>query len=1132
MLYLKSLIIDKFKSFRHAELLFSKGFNCVVGPNGSGKSVIFDSMMFDLGEPSLSALRVDGLSELINRNMKKRSGEPLVAHVKMEFEGDGQNITIIKSVNSDSKTHYKLNGKTMTRREVIEVLSSNGVKVDDTTTIAQGMINQIAQMNSKDRRSLIDTAVGIRDFEYKKSEALKELDKVEQNISVANAQLNERQGFLNELEKEKEAAEKWNNMKQRLTSLRYSILLARQAELQESLDVSAKEIKLLNSRKSEVSGKLAELNNKRTQLSGEREAMTAQLNKISSTSGETNAKLENLSRELAKLEVEMPALQRSIEDRNAFILQSGQELALANEKITSNTLSVDELTKKVAVLEAGLAKLGILYDGADFQKDLKELDGTISEHEGILTELEVYMQKLQSDLSNSESRKSESEKKLSDIGNECDRMLKLTANKEEELRSARLRLTDNAATIAKLTTESSKAKQRLSEIDLEQFRLMEQRAAAQSREGGLLGKISDKFGEKDGFYGKASRLCQYDVHHACAVEVAASSRFDYFVVESIDIGTKIIDYLKQNNMGRATFIPLSELNPEKQQKEKGLIPILDIVKYNEKFAKAFSYIFNNTYLIDSSGDAKKYGIGKHRYVTLEGELIEQSGVISGGSSRRISLAAIEGRLADLDAEKSKLRKGAELIAESLRAAEKERYLVEAQISGVAAAIKAAKDDLGNMLKLQSELNVQIKSCSVGISKIRDEMSKKDRERLEIASALNSHRESRSAVYDKMNSALNMGRSAKFKEEKAMSEKMRDDIEGYKIARAELNKEMQMLEQKSSELSTAVSSAKNQLKQMKSDLRDKEVRKGLLAKSRSELEKEISGRNESTKNAFETVTSLDTELASLGNAIGSLSSDTSNIDRQISELGIKRGNSETRFNDIAAELSTYDKSLIVVKDKIPDMELEANTLQVRITELGNVNLRAPELYEERKKLTEEARSRVDTLHNEKDAVLRMIEEIDSKKLQTFMEMLNEVNKNFTKLYNQVFPGKGTIMLDDEKDPLNSGLYIKMTDGKLDIPLKSLSGGQKSIIALMLLFSIHQCKKSSLYLFDEVDAALDSENAKILSRLIKEMSKDAQFVVISHNNSLIVNADTAIGVAMDESKESNAVGLDISSMMANK
>jgi chromosome segregation protein len=211
-----------------------------------------------------------------------------------------------------------------------------------------------------------------------------------------------------------------------------------------------------------------------------------------------------------------------------------------------------------------------------------------------------------------------------------------------------------------------------------------------------------------------------------------------------------------------------------------------------------------------------------------------------------------------------------------------------------------------------------------------------------------------------------------------------------------------------------------------------------------------------------------------------------------------------------------------------MEAEVNILSSKINDLGNVNLKAPEIYDERKKTVEEASSRVSTLQTEKDAVLRMMEEIDSKKLQTFMDMLNEVNKNFMKLYNYVFPGKAGIVLENDKDPLNSGIHIKITEGKTEKQFMSMSGGERAIISLMLLFSIHMGRKSSLYIFDEVDAALDKENAKKLSTLVKQMSQEAQFIVISHNDSLIVNADTAIGVVKTEG-ESKAYGVDVSSMI---
>lgn len=1134
-MYLKSIVLDKFKSFKHAELFFSKGFTCVVGPNGSGKSVIFDSLMFGLGEPSLQTLRVDHLEELINRNVKRKADEPTVAHIKMEFEGEsGEQITVIKGVRSDSKTSYKLNGKATTRKEVIEVLSKGGVRVDDTTTIAQGEITSIASMNSNERRELIDTASGIRDFERKKDEAMKELDKVDQKISEANIMLNERKGFLDELEKEKEAAESYMKMNQRLKALRYSILVARQAELKSTFDSNSKEIAALESKKGESSKKMTDLGAKRDILNGERQGLTQELNKITSTSGETTSKLENLSRELAKLEVEMPALQKSIEESNAFIDQSNADISTSKGKIKENKSAMEAIAKKVAELEKELEKMGIIPEGVDFDKELRSLDTEIFEYENRLVDVQGYISKLQAEVSMAASKKAEADKQMFEIVQGGDVFKGRKKAKETELADAKKKIADIITIIARLDVERGKLGKRIFEIDGEMLNLKEQRAIAQSREGSLTAKLSDKFGEKDGFYGKASKLCRYESKYAYAVEVAASNRFEYFVVDNMASANKIIDYLKKNSLGRATFIPINELNVDRQtQKDKDMTAVMEVIKFDSKFSKVFSYIFNNTYIIDKPEDSKKYGIGRHRYVTLEGELIETSGTISGGSVKRISLTAIEGRIRELDLERQTVKKNADLTEVGLKEAEKEKALLDMQVQNVNEALKSINEEIQKLSMQQRDIEGRIASAQAAETKMGKDIVAKDKEKLEIVSEVESKKAARNALYEKFTAmSKGFGKSAKFKEEKAKSEKLRDEMEANRVRSAELNKEVQLTEQRLAELEKAVSERHKQVKERKAELSDKEIRKEVLAKSKSGIEQEIKSKNDSSKKAYDRLSSIEAEISKLSAEYGKHDAEVSNYDRQINEIRLKGSQTETRLHDITAELVSYEKGIELVKGRTDEMETEASVLVVKIGALGNVNLKAPEIFDEKKRLADEAQSKVGTLQTEKDAVLRMIEEIDSKKLQTFMEMLNEVNKNFGKLYNYVFPGKASIMLEDDKDPLNSGLHIKMMDGKTEIPLKGMSGGQKSMIALMLLFSIHMCKKSSLYLFDEVDAALDAENAKLLSKLVKEMSKDAQFVVISHNNSLIVNADTAIGVTMDDRKESTAVGLEIASLIKSK
>ncbi len=1137
MLYLKSIVLDKFKSFRHAELLFSKGFTCVVGPNGSGKSVIFDALMVGLGEPSLKMLRVDTLDQLINWNVKRKTGEPTIAHLKMELAGDGKNVTVVKAIRSDGKTSYKLNDKTMPRKDVIEFLASEGIRVGDTTTIAQGEINTIATLNNRERRELIDNAAGIKEYDDKKREALNELEKMDQNIIAANGILNERQGYLNNLEKEKEAAESYKKMNTRIKNLRFSALTIRQSSLKLSNESYSKEFAALNSKKSDALGRMSDKKGYRDKLNEDSQKLAKELNSINATSGETNSKLSVTSNELAKLEVEIPSLQKSIEDNKFAISQYDAELSAAVEKVRLNKASIEELNKKIAPLEKELGKFNMPEEGVDYEKELAEIGAAITEGESNLRDAENYIFQLQADLAFASRERHELQARLEASEKEAQAIAESRKSIESELAKAKQDIVVAVAAAERIRKEHSALSKRILDIDGERMVLAEQRAMLQPREGNLAAKVSEKFGEKDGFYGKAGSLCKYSGENAYAVEVAAGNRLEYFVVDSIAVAGKIIDYLKKNNLGRATFIPIDEVKFKPLQNERDITPVIDVVRFESRFSTVFSYIFSDTYIIPSLNDAKKYGIGRHRYVTLDGELAEQSGIVSGGARKKgLSLSSIENKIKSLEEERAGTQKSADIAAESLKDAEKSKYSLEINVNNLSAGLKSSVDELAKSAKLQSEISNQIKEMSDSETRIRKETEAKDKEKLDLVSSLNTAKQARASIFEKISAASkSLAKSVKLKSEREKSEKLRQEIVALEKSISSLATEADIFEHKSSDLSYSISEKKKQTKELQLQLDERELRREVLTKSKGDIEKEMSSKSDSSRKLIESQSAINSEMVKVASEIAKLEAEIANLDRQLNELQLKKATAETRLNDITAELSAsayQSPELMLLEGKPEEMDIEANTLKAKLEAMGAVNLKAPEVFEDMKKQTEEAISKVETLQSEKDAVLHMIEEIDSKKLQTFMDMLNQVNKNFSRLYNYVFPGKATIMLEDETDPLNSGIYMKLNDGKSDIPLKSLSGGQKSMVALMMLFSIHLCKKSSLYLFDEVDAALDSENAKLLSKLIKQMSDAAQFIVISHNNSLIVNADTAIGVAKDESKESKAIGLEISSMLKGK
>ncbi|MDE1870121.1 MAG: chromosome segregation protein SMC [Candidatus Micrarchaeota archaeon] len=1131
MLYLKSLSLSKFKSFKTADLLFSKGFTCIVGPNGSGKSNICDALLFSLGESSLRRMRVDKLDLLINAGGgKAKAGTLATTHVKATFGGD-DNLEVVRIARADGKSQFKVNGKTMTRHEVLEILKSHKMNIDETNTITQGEIMRMMDLNPKERRELIDIASGITEFEEKKKESLRELEKVNAKSGEVHAILNERLGYLKELEKEKEAAESYSALNGRLRLLKYNILVAREQEIKGNYDKYSKESATIDARKQKFAAELAELSESVNKLTSDRQSLTKALSETTVSASEENKKLESINKELSVIEVNLQNNERSIQEKTAETKTMKEEIEEIKKVIGANKEEIAVYQKRILELEP-------------FFNDLKE-SGKEESHDNKLATINVQIGKLEHEFSSIQEIISALQADLSATRNSN---VELSSRKEllESQIKEKLYMKNEIAqkvdaiakTAEKLEAQISKGEARSREIiaeigniDTKTLSLKEQRAMSGSRESAINEKLANNFDAKDGFYGRVSQLCTYGSEYAMAIEASAGGRFDYFVVESIESASKVIGFLKKNDLGRATFIPIKDLSFDRERKkEQNLSAVIDMLKFDSKYSKVFEYVFSNTYIIDRVEDSKSVGVGKHRYVTLSGELVEQSGILSGGSAKkRLSLASIENQLKELSAAKEKLSVEAKLLSESTMKARKEIAmcdLEEAKISSTSSSFgEQIEEEEAELKKLQST----VKSYDSKLKELEAQISRNHEKKEKIVADLEGARSEASDLFTKMEQAAKAAsKHGMSKEEKEKLNKMRTELQEVQVKRGQLVTQSEMSEKRRKEIEASIDKTTKAIEELKADNKDKHATRIALETSRHTLEEKIKNSSASGKETYEKVQDIEAKLAKLNAERGKRIYERDDLDRQINDFKVKIGQLEMRLSDIQAELASYAQTNFErLKSSVEEMEREASVTSVKIEQLGNVNLKAPEIYEIKKKDAEEANGRLETLMVEKEAVLKMIEEIDSKKLKIFMETFEIVNVNFTKLYNYIFPGKASIELEDPKNPFESGLHIKMVDGKTTKRENSLSGGEKSLVMLMLLFSIHMHKPSSLYIFDEVDSALDKENSKKLSHLIKEMSQNSQFVVVSHNDSLIVNADTAIGVAKMEG-ESRAVGLQVANV----
>ncbi|MGC8622699.1 MAG: AAA family ATPase [Candidatus Micrarchaeia archaeon] len=1127
MLHLEKLTLHNFKSFRQASMKFGEGFNCIVGPNGSGKSSICDAILFSLGETSLKRMRVGNLAQLINNSVKPNPEDDMKrAWVSVTLNGSEQ-IEITKIVRSDGKVSYRLNGKHVTRQEVIDALHAHRSELESTNTITQGEIIKVLNLNPKERRELIDVAAGIKEFDDKKDAALKELEKVEAKIGEAKIMMNERRGFLDELEKEKRDAEKYTEATNTLKRSNYTILKLRESQLTEEHQ------KLLASQKA-ISEKIAEVERslnanvlKIESLNAEKSKISDELNKRSVEVNSSNHKAEELAKQIAVIREQIKALESSAETAEMELSEKSKEKEAIEAKLKENELNIQKLKSELELKENELKESEAYSlseeDNEQMMHEYEEQRATAEKLEGELSSLKLEKVSIEGNAKATRGSLEEAKEGLKAA-------LEEYAKIEESVKAY-----GEEKTVLEDSANALKAK--LDELFIEQNKLKGEAGSCEmeilrAKEKISIYGASDKTGQalqkamKKGFYGRVRDLVTYEPKYTEAVNAAAQSRMNYFVVDTIEDAERAIQILKEGGFERASFIPINDIKVGEQKRINGLKQILDLVKFEDKFESVMNFVFSNTFLIESVGKARSYGIGKARFVTLEGELVESSGVVSGGTAKSVpSISSLNSRLATLEKEKAEISRKMEIIEKEAEELKKEFADKEVKILAIDSESAGSRERL-LLLKARIEtLKAKISTYERQLEAIASDSEKIDERAKALEKEMIATKAKAGSIYSTISSMMTAkGKASGDKEKRAKAKALREETERLKIGLAATEKESEMMKLRALEVQKEAELNAGRVKEAKEKKKElaEEVEK--LEKSKAEVEESIKEHDSKSAALFKKVSEFENEISKLSFEKGKQESELSKMKGELQVQGMSIAQVQTRLSDIKAELLSYQDVIPIDGMSIKELEDKTVLLKAELERLGSVNLKAPEMYEERKKMLEDAEKRLDTLESEKASILSVIDEVEAKKLNVFNETLQKVNENFSKLYPYGFEGEAKLELSDPKDPFNSGLLISITKTKGPRSVDTMSGGEKSFVTLMLLFAIQMMNPMAFYIFDEIDSALDEENSKKLSKMIKELSSRSQFIVVSHNSTLIQAADVAIGVARQDG-ESRVVGIQI-------
>lgn len=1128
-MFIEELNLKNFKSFKNATFRFDKGFNLILGPNGSGKSNVIDALRFVFGEAGLKSMRAKNVSQLIFNG-----GGMAEIELKLKNGESGEKHVLKRFIRKDGKTKYKLDGRTVKKYDVSEFLSINRLYM--TNFIIQGAIERIVQMSGRERRNLIDDVSNVGEYENKKQEAMRELGVVQKNLDEANISLGERKGYLTELKKDKEEAEKFLKLKREKDELEASLVFIDLKNFESELE---KIISDLNNQRDEIE----QIKNQMTGLTEKINKKTAELNEVNSkiiagSEGEkatlekeafqSEARLSELKNKLAELKSALEENYKSKKDFEGAALRAKDDLNGFNRQLKEKEKELSNL--EVIIIENEKKLEEKERNSNLFGKDYYQLKLSIQKTEGEISSLTQELQKLQGESAELEGFK---KAKLSEIELFKKGAVEGTEEKISKINEERQNLKQKLNFIEENITSSSLEEKKLNErkslIETEVLKGRE-RIGVLASSTTSASSVNEALKGFKGVFGVVGELCNYE-GLTIPVEVALGGRFNFFVVENVDIAVKAVNFLKSNKLGRASFIPLDKIKAEPKSEKAQKIAdslgkdcrgfLVDLVKFDKKFSNVFTFAFGDTILVQNVEACKPF-IGKARMVTETGELFESSGLVSGGSwkSSSVSLkkewSELTEKLKRMDSERTEKLKELENLKSELEKLHHDKSRLEVDLQVLDFEEKSLVEKNQKAENTEKERKEKLKTLNEEFKKLEKTAEEKTAERKEIIKKIS-----------ELNITLVDARS-------------RVDVEKEK----DLGFELKELERRLTDLKNTGTTLNSDIKVLKSSINfsEKEV---------ESTRKNIEKNTEECKNIEKNLAGAETEIKTSSKKleenrlkIKTLSSNKTELERQrdsigaeISVLSNKRGALEFKKTELEGKsqnLSTKKavtetnlankKELFAVfeglnmtfdfnqQDK-PRLLARFKEVQSEIPDENNINLKAIEEFGLRAGEVEELNTKVSVLESERTSIMSLIEETEEKKIITFMNVFNFINSNFQNLFSQIFDGEGRLVLEDESNPFNGGLSIKVSLKSKGVSfLDLMSGGEKSLIALIFLFSIQSYNPSSVYVLDEADAALDHENALRLSLLVKKLSSDSQFFIISHNQSVFREADCLIGVSM--------------------
>ena len=1164
MTRINRLVCNGFKSFaKHTELIFGEQFNCIIGPNGSGKSNVLDALCFVLGKSSSKSLRAEKASNLIYNGGKLKNpakqGEVSIyfdnsTHV---FPTTDSEVKISRIVKQSGQSVYKINDKTVTRQQILDLLSLAKIDPDGYNIILQGDIVAFVEMPPLERRVLIEDIAGIGIYEEKKHKALLELNKVDERLKEAEIILAERSNYLKELKDERNQALKYKEALDEIKVNKASYIKIQMNTKQGHHDVLQGKIKEQEAKLHKHQGKAGEL---RASIEEHKKAIEA-ITKEIEEKGEVeqvrlNKTVESLKVELAQKQTKMESLHEEIlkvEKRKEELRMHGEDIKIKIAQLREQVKDKDEVKrgierdqKDIGQKIKAFRKKHKLEDIGTLETDMEKIDADIEDAEQEVQKLRESQQQLFREKDRIElyiNSADEKIKKVEQIAHEHKKQMDELKEKRDAFKTVTLELNTALNKDSELAGRIADLRQKLVKVQEEVAKLTVKTMHA--RESASMDLAIKKILEGQhgipGVFGTVSDLGTVPTKYALALEVAAGIRLKSIIVDNDKTAAACIKYLKSQKLGTATFIPLNTIKPPKDhdsfgelKKAKGVLgEALDFIDYDSRYRKAFEYVFKNTLVIEHIDVARRLGVGTVKMVTLDGDLSELSGVMQGGFRKRnigtgFKEKDVKGALEGYEAMETELSQDIEALGVQrseneatinlLRARKAE---LEGEIIKTEKSLHLESGDLEITRKEKEDLHNKLKSLERELQQVSQQIAEKN-------TLLAQHKSKKQALKSKISEIRNprvLAEINTFEERKQeLSQQLLQALSDMNMLHNQLTSVYEPELEKTASVITQhereIAEFKEQIKLWKSEIQEKTT---LLNAKEKEAEKFFV----QFKSLFHKRTKINEEITQIEQTLGKQQDQARDVELAMNTLQLELARLSAERAGLQQEFEPYQNIQLDLAKSEEEYKKAISKYERILADMGSVNMRALEIYDQVDREYHNLLDKKSTLETEKTDVLKLMQEIDEKKSELFLQTFDVVNKNFERIFNDLAAkGAAYLELEDPEHPFESGVSIKVklsTNKFLDI--KSLSGGEKTLTALAFIFCIQEYEPASFYVLDEVDAALDKRNSEKLAKLIRKYSEKAQYVIISHNDGMVAEADNLYGVNMNEHGVSMVVSLRI-------